>query len=419
MASLYNQTLLLRLLFLGIPLADALYGMLVYFGVELPISLGFRLLVVAYSLGVFVMFPADQKRWLAMFAMMLLLLASAAVWSVFNPSGVAEGVGIYLKSFYFLIILNLLLCLSDVPLERIVRYASFYAVMCAPLFVFSFVTGIGFATYGDYAFGTKSFFFSGNDIGLTVFLSSVFSAFGLIRYRKSLYYWPMLCGLLVLALLGTKTSFIFTLLLAGLIVFVWFSRPSRAVVIPVKLALLSCVPVVLVLSAKLIGENLEALAFQLEGFKSLLDAKGPRDFLIVFGKQVLSQFHGFQHLFGVGGDFYHLVGNEFFRHYVNDFMAPSRRAIESDIYDLWGCLGLISLVVILAVYVLIWRSLYQFYRNTSKLEFLVLWVGFGLVIAHGLLAGHVMGSPQVALMAGMCGYLVLRLKSNSASKEVS
>lgn len=241
--------------------------------------------------------------------------------------------------------------------------------------VFSTITGIGNSTYG-FGFGTKSFFASGNGLGVYIGVMTLIS----IYFKKSKLYEDIsLNTLLIISvsifLIGSKTAFLFSMICVTSIV--WFSRFRTIGIIAVALVIT-------------FGGY-----YLIEVFNVIFDVVTKR----YHNSSSLIQFLGsgrheyvrgaFSELFSQSDVIPRLVfGGGAFLSFQSPNLMIGYDTLETDIFDVLFMYGFIGLIFLLSIYMYILCRL-----RKEKL----LLISALLCILHSVFAGHVIFNGMSSL----------------------
>lgn len=397
---------------------DTFYGIVSYLGLEaLKISLLYRLALLAA--GIYVVF--SSKHWLSYAVFTLVLFWSVIAWVNTLATGEAplvQGVTHVTRlifPFCLALLVMLLVGRSGRLSQLLLRGLAHYGWVFGVFVIFSFVSGIGLLSYGDHAFGVKSFYVAGNDIGLTALMSLIIQFALLYRHFR----WRRLGGialtLIGLLLLGTKTSWAGSVLVVSffLIAFLFF-RPVRGRRGLAAKAVTFSVGALLVLTTvNFVHANYEQLQFQLNQFAQIAAGKSPRAELVRVTDEVFSGAENKAVYSGMGQKFYRGVSEGYFQTYQKSDPTAVEKYVEADWHDLRGAYGIPFASFVFALHwgllaMLFWRWL-QKPDILSSAYLLVL----TLFNAHAFLAGHAYMSSQVGGFVGMIyGLFLLSLENN-------
>lgn len=400
-----NRLLILSVIFF-LPVIDAMQGTMEILNISIPsLSMLGRVFLIFSVFLLFIFVKQLYAEWFLLLFLFVLLLGSVLYWISQGYSYISSGINVFIKSFFILVVIKLLNHAVSVRELSLVFRAVFSVIFIYFfLFVFSLLTGFGNYTYGDYSFGIKSVFISGNDIALMMF---VYGGISLLGYKVMSFKRGILCAYLCascMLLIASKTG----MLLAVILLFystyyLWFLKNVHPLILAViKLSISTVFIGVVGVVASFISILQESFSRQLSDALELMDTlQGPRAFLIDYAMYVYANFSNTDFIFGRGGQFFSEIGNFFYRFNLRENTTPRIRATESDFYDLVGTLGYGSFFVLVSIYACVLFFLLSTWKKTKDGIFLVLFVFIFLVFIHSMVAGHVMYSSQVAYIVGV------------------
>lgn len=383
--------LLLICVFIMLPLFDAINGYLVVNGVlseagiASPSQLG-RLLV-----SILLLYLVFEKK-LGVVPILLLcyLLIIEVVSGLIHqtPYGFTYGIVSAYKIGYliFLTIVLLHYAKTITGMMQLGQFVKFNLIIIASLLYFSTLTGIGNSTYG-FGFGTKSFFASGNGLGLYLGVSTLF-LLGLKRYELVSINNKILLFIIVsIALIGSKTALV--LCLVNLIILMISSK--------YKVLFMALITILAVTILPTIVEVLSTV------FDVILKRLGSSDNIIMYlaSGRVDYVSEAFETFFKSDPNSLRLVfGMGAFTSFQSPELVTKFDTLETDLFDLLFMYGFISILFYLSV---IFFTLY-YLRNYK-----ILFVGMLLLSLHSIIAGHVlfngMSSVCFALFICVANYL--------------
>lgn len=368
--------------FVGIIAFDLLNGFLIAQkiipagGIFSPSQLGrlFILVVMLY-------WVASDKISLSLFLVLLIPLICVELLSGLvhqQLAGVTYGLISSMK--LAVLFVPLLVTLERTSAQQIAHYFVMgIALMSLVLFI-SLVLGIGLPTYGSGGFGTKSFFASGNDIGMYLGASALIIM--IARHYSLIEVSWLSVGIIVLGLLSiaSKTSLVFMLLCLAVI----FSKTVfvRLLAILVVLAgalywqsIWDAVSVVLdVVIRRFNAADGDWLFFITSGRNSFvaeafeLFSSEYSTQRVIFGRGVFVSFQSFQYVQQV------------------DFL-------ETDIFDIFFMFGLMGLLF----YAMLWLGF-----SYKSLRYPLFLLPIVMLFMHSAIAGHV-------IFSGLCLQALLGL----------
>ena len=396
--------LFLVILFYVSPVVDMISGYLVLVGVSSEGGFGsigqlFRLLIM---LGCFLIL---RKKPVFFFTSML-----AIAWLLFfeyyyflfhnSLSGFLVGIAYGSKLIYLVLIFCVLhyqYKSNLISFYSLLKFIRNYTFIIALSLIFSFIFDIGFKTYYTRAFGTKGFYASGNGLGVLMGVGLLLSIYYWKLYKKK---YSLLISLIICTasiLITTKTSLIFSII--GLFFIILFLK-SRLLSLLVISVLVTCIikfSEVLFSTLSLIFDVVY-LRFQ-NSPSVLLFLMSNRD---VFAIDALNSidFNGiyiFRLIIGFGVFISFRNPNGIFTMYDT---------LESDFFDVLFMYGVVGLLIYLAVVV------FFLYKGIKNKCFFLVFI-FILLIAHSLIAGHVLLNGMSGSLVPMLMLLILMYNKNN------
>lgn len=241
--------------------------------------------------------------------------------------------------------------------------------------IFSTITGIGNSTY-SFGFGTKSFFASGNGLGVYIGVMTLVSIY---LKKSNLYENISLTVLLIIsfsiALIGSKAAFVFSLICISTVI--WFSKYRAIGIIIIALGVVFGSYYLI----EAFSVVFDVIVKRYENSSNLIEflGSGRHDYVTGAFSELFSQSDAvFRLIFG-GGAFL-------------SFQAPSLMrgydTLETDVFDVLFMYGIVGLVFLLSIYTYILCRL-----RKDK----VLFLSATLCILHSILAGHVIFNGMSSL----------------------
>lgn len=385
---------------------DAVYGVFSYLGLEfLRVSLLYRMLILLA--GLYLAYTTSGPiGWLIkglVLAWALLLLISSF------PDGnlaITKDINHLSRRIYpFTVMLTVLYVFHHFGDQSrlLLKGMGHYAVVFALVMLFSFFTGLGYESYGDHAFGIKSFFVAGNDIGLAALLGFAI-LFSQLYYNISIWnLCRIVITLIALMLLGTKAGWAASALIAGAftIVILLFLRSASGYQRFLKWSVMSLILTASSGIAAYVYKNFETFEYQFEQAQQLLDGTSPRQRLIEAYKRNETSYDASLELVGDGAVFYEGLGREYYLVDNNRGSFEVFREVEQEWYDLTGGYG-----VPYAVFVFAFHGLFIFFTllllfRLPTVEHFALALGVLVYLGHGVFAGHAFVSGQPSHLVGI------------------
>ncbi|RUO46645.1 hypothetical protein CWE21_10850 [Pseudidiomarina aquimaris] len=395
---------------------DTIYGLFSYLGLGgLRISLAYRLVLI--MIGLYLVFTRENYVTI-MVRIMVLAWACFAAWSTF-PTGnfnLVSEITLFSRWLFPFAVLVITLKLFERfgdETRLLLMGIAYYGLVFGSFMLFSFATGLGIQSYGDHAFGIKSFYVGGNDIGLAALISLCFIYYFLYQHvTLSGIIKAALC-IAGLILLGTKAgwggSAALTLLFVFLIV---VFKVANTVFKKVSKYLLMTVIITGVIAAyQYTNKNIDEFRYQLTQVNQIIEGASPRQRLINAADRSLARFDEEVIWTGGGVKFYEMVGREYYLEQNNIDEFLTYKNIEQEWYDLFGGYGIIfALLVSIMHLFFVLMSLLLYVRAPSSLH-LFLTTSVVVFFAHGMFAGHAFVSGQPGGLIGVVyAILCLRLR---------
>lgn len=402
---------------------DTAYGVFSYLGLEaLRVSLLYRMVILLCGLYLAYTTSGPISWLIKLFVLVwaLLLLLSS------YPDGnlaVTKDINHLSRRIYPFTVMITVLFLFQHFGDRsrlLIKGMAHYAVVFAVVMIFSFATGLGYESYGDHAFGIKSFFVAGNDIGLAALL-------GLTLLFSQLYYHMSLWNLvriaatfLALMLLGTKAAWAASVAIAGaftLVIFV-FLRASSSYQRFLKWSVMTIILGSSGAVATYVYTNFETFEYQFAQAEQLLEGTSPRQRLIEAYKRNEVTYDASFDLHGGGAAFYEGLGREYYLVDNNKGSFDAFREVEQEWYDLAGGYGVPYAVFVFALHgVFIFFTLLLCFR-VPTVEHFALALGVLVYVGHGVFAGHAFVSGQPSHLVGVIyAIAIYRLAGYSAADQ--
>lgn len=391
--------ILLFLLFVILPVFDAINGYLVVkgiiasAGIASPSQLG-RLLVSLLLVYILI----SKKLGVTALLPLCYLVLIEVVSGLFHQSqyGFTYGVLSAYKIGYLIlltVILNYYSSTSD-GLQRLGVFFKYNLIIIASILYFSTVTGIGNSTYG-FGFGTKGFFASGNGLGLYLGVGSLF-LIGLRHYNLANFSQKTLLFIVFsIALIGSKTALV--LCAFNLLCIVLLSKHRNSFIIIISLFVFSFLPVIVDTLSILFDVILKRLNNANNIFVYM--GSGRIEYVAdAFDVYFQGNPNPLRFLFGMGA----------YTSFQDPSLVQKFDTLETDLFDLLFMYGAFSVILFLMVI-----SLILFKLRKYK----VLFFGMLLLSLHSIIAGHVLfnGMSSVCFALFFC---VANYVSNSRNLNV-
>lgn len=386
-------------LFFLLPLFDIASGFLiangsiVEGGIASPSQIG-RLLAIALMIGCMLLVRIDARILLLGFYPVVVEL----VMAVLHQRSQAFLVGLvqaYKVSYLIFAAVWITTVLQQGHRSMILRLIKLNLCIIATMLIISLLFGVGVETYGDGG-GVKGYFASGNAVG--VYLGGMLILMLALKIhdgaRASNLF--ILYVLIATASVGTKTSL---LLAASALVFWWVSTGCRAMW---PAALLSAVLVYSTTIVDALSFVYKVVLLRWENSENLFHflGSGRIEYVTNAFKIYFDQEVGFFRL---------LAGAGASVSYQDISGQAAFDTLETDLFDVFFMYGVIGFLLYVGFFVLV---AYRLRRRVFLL------IGFLLVFAHSVLAGHVffngMNALLLALYCGISG-VKERVRNDSAA----
>lgn len=319
---------------------------------------------------------------------------------MFEVTSISKVLYLYIITHFYCVFFN------KIQLDRLINYTIYFGSIAGGAIVFSFFTGISIKTYGDYAFGVKSFFQAQNDVSLSLLIILAFSIY-LLLLKKSFFY--LIVSVVITSgcvFLGTRTG------IAGSIL-IWILLIGRAVIVNNKDLRLSkllrfilffvgtvvVVVAIFYLIELILNSNYLLRKFSLEIFTG----SGPRGFLVESGIKTIKSGSFFDLIFGLGKYGFYKEN-----HYIGWLNYGEMLAVEVDYLDMVGSYGIILgvLILIFPIIVLL-LGIHNFFKYKLLFDFTLL-VSMVVYVGHSFFAGHAIASPLVSTIISVVILLILK-----------
>lgn len=369
-------------IFIGIIAFDLLNGFLIAFkiipvgGVFSPSQLG-RLLILVMLLWWMLERRHNILVYLVILVPLLLVECFSAIYHQ-QIGGFLYGVISALK--FSILFVPLLVELESDDAQLMARFYVLGLMAMALVLIVSLLFNIGKPTYGSGGFGTKSFFASGNDIGMYLgggtLIACVARHYGLI----AISWWKLIIIFLGLVSIASKTSLAFLLLSIGVVSLKTHTLKflifiAMAVAAYFWETIWSVLSVVMEIIIRRFNDS--------DGDWLFFITSGRNDFVLQAIDLFLSEYSDMRTLWGRGV----YVGFQSYMHVQQtDFL-------ETDVFDIFFMFGLFGLIL----YVSIWVG---YFLKLKKFRWFLLPIV--MIFLHSAIAGHV-------IFSGFCLQLLLAL----------
>lgn len=378
--------LLLICLFILLPIFDAINGYLVVKGViasaglASPSQLG-RLMVTAL---IFYILVSKKLTVLPVF-LLLYLLTVETFSALYHQSqyGFTYGIVSAYKLGYLMLLTIILkhYTKTEEGINQLGIFLKYNLIIIASMLYFSTITGIGNSTYG-FGFGTKSFFASGNGLGLYLGIGSLF-LIGL-RHHKLIHFShrSLLYIVLSIALIGSKAALI--LCAINLLCLVMLSKYRTSFIVVFSIIVFIFLPTII----DTLSVLFDVIFRRLNNSDNLILylGSGRIDYVTdAFDVFFQGDPNPFRLLFGMGA----------YTSFQNPLFVREFDTLETDFFDLLFMYGLLSVISFLGIIGVVLFKLRKYK---------VLFLGMLLLSLHSIIAGHVLfnGMSSVCFALFIC-----------------
>lgn len=402
--------LLLYLLFPFSVFVDLLNGFLqAKMQIDIPIAIAYRMTIMIIMLnGIKKAKHKEHVKKIHSFCIWFIL--ASCIWIIttndYNAGVELRTWGRYL---YFFVCIAFFICYKqEIEQYKPIKWISIYGLMLSFAIIFSFFTGYENVSYGeDYGFGTKSYFYAGNELGLTMIYTSIIISLSWLSNMSNKYMIAWIISVFAGLLVGTRVA------TAGIIS--WFVIVAVYVVL-IRRRHNNENKTIFFLIRYVLGPSLILLIsyiilyvysmyddFMLARLTSegLEDARGK---LKEAGNVYISTFSTIQYLFGNGFDpMNKFIGSEIGHH-------RGYHSVETDLYDVFCGYGLIGTIIIWKTYIIAtMKSAKEWFSHCSIINFSWMYICFTFIIV-AYVGGHCFSNTMVA---PIYAYVFSKLKNNS------
>lgn len=276
-----------------------------------------------------------------------------------------------------------------------------YGFLIACCITFSYLTGFGNHSYGEnYGFGTKSFFTAGNDIGLALVLSSVFSSMVLFRKRTVSNLLKFLLIIASCSFIGSRVGLFGALIVFSIscIYFVFFYHPALTKEKKQKRVMVVMIVPMVCYGAYLFAYHLFSMFDDYTLNRIAMDSiASARDNLQEAAMKYIKSLEGLSAILGKGQESL----SKAIAHSTNVYAFTNQyKGAEADFHDLIGSYGFGGGLLILVPFIYFpIRSLFVFFHHRNITQFWGVFV-FSAFIAISYSAGHAIMNVMVAPIYG-------------------
>lgn len=383
-------------------LADIITGLFeVVLGIALPLSSLTRALILV--LGLFVLFTSNTKLVKYMLLLCLLYFLLSIYWMLFLDNiWATENLSNFIRVFFpLLCFLVFSEYIRKADTELLLTSLSLYGLIASGSIILFFILGIGRESYGDYAFGAKGVFVSGNDIGIAIILSSLVAWYRISYKLNVLDVASALFSFIGLIFIASRTGILVggVVVILGVFSFLIFNKSKGYAQKIYKVIILISVILIVVAITSLVMQNIDKVGFHIARLIELFEGVSPREHLQNSVNEVLASFSMCDQLFGVGQSFYLLIAEEHLTKWTLLSGKPFYKNAELDFIDLYGQTGIVfSALYSLWILTAFWALLKAWAINQSRFCLIALFA-FSFLFLHALIAGHILFGTQVPILA--------------------
>lgn len=384
--SITNYKVLLVSLFIILPIADAINGFLVVKGVISEAGIASPSQLGRLFVSVLLVYLLTIKKLGVLPAFLFLYFLSVEVVSGLyhnNSYGFTYGVVSAYKLGYLILVTIVLnhYTKTEKGMKQLALYLKYNIFIIALLLYFSIFTGIGNSTYG-HGFGTKSFFASGNGLGLYlgvgVLILIGFKRYNLLSINNSSLFFLALS----IAFIGSKTALV--LCLVNIIFMVSLSKYRMLFIILFSLLMITFLPQII----ESFNVIFDVIIKRLNSSDNILLylASGRLDYVLdAFSTFFKTEPSVYRYFFGMGA----------FTSFQNPYSVVKFDTLETDVFDLLFMYGLLASAFFVFVNVFILLKLRKY-----KIFFF----GMLLLTLHSAIAGHVLfnGMSSITFALFIC-----------------
>lgn len=385
-------------LYLLFPLSvfvDLLNGYLQYEkDIHSPIGIIYRGGILLFLIGCFL--KSQITKFVIYVWCILLLSILALLYWIQSPSFIFSiELENFIKILYFILLpIYFINIQGNVSKNRLFVIISNYGFLISVCLIVSLLTGLGIPCYGeDYGWGTKSYFYAGNDLSLTLLSSIIFAQ---LLFFQQLTWWSLIrlsCMLFSCFIIGSRVGMVGSVFLSTVTVFYYIlfhkchSFSGKLIKSIIVFLILPLIIFGLTMSLIELYNSFDSYTLRRLTLDGVLSA---RDILIEAAKVHIDKFDGGAMFFGEGMSSLYSQAARYLSTDV-DF-----RAIEADLYEIVGGYGygLGLLILSFPVYFAI-KAMIRYLHEKSLMNYAFCFV-FGAFVIVGFSAGHAVKNVMVA-----------------------
>lgn len=383
---------------------DSINGYLqVQKGIHTSIGVVFRIFVLL------LLFPSIKKNKNLRFLLPILpfLLLAVLYWNIGFDCSIIGEIDILIRIVYIFLFINYFYINWNMfDTKILMNYISNYGFIIALIIFICFCFNIGNHSYGeDYGFGNKGFFKAGNDLGLTLIFTLVFSFLYYLNYVPNLYsigrsLFIALGGVLVGARASLIVSIVLTAGFLGYLLFVFYRKYRKFFS---RVFLLLLVSLLIPRLYHYVYDKFDNYAMNRFTLESMQNARSSLTDAAILQ---IGSFDGVSLIIGNGAQ-------SLFRHVADvvKFKKGDEKVVEADIFEFIGSYGFIlGGVFLYFFYYICWRAFKRWLNDKTITNSMLLALSLLFVII-GALAGHAIKNPMVAPVYGVMCAMILQRKT--------
>lgn len=392
---IFNSKRLLYLFLLAPVIVDLLIGISMVLEFNFSVGKVYRGLI--YLAGFIFLIKRNRVNFWAIFN--IIWFAFFLIWTICSDNfSFSREVTFFFKATYAFAVLELIRGIKIQPETKafyLYLILKRYAQIIASCILFSFFTGIGLDTYGNWVFGTSSFFVAQNDIGVSQLLVFTFLLFN----KKTVDIgWVWLIVIFTsLVLLGTTTGMFGSIAVLATYIFVKLilSKITSALSLFLRVFAIILLGSTIATSSIILINYIKSSEYYSKKYSNVLK-EGVRSRLTNAGDAYFKKRGGVTNVLGEGFSSYTTnLGNDAPEIKYSKSNYKDWLLVETDYYDFIGAFGILLTLFFYSFYFyyLILSSI-NFYNKKSIYNF-SLFLIFIMAMGHGYMAGHVFYSPTV------------------------
>jgi len=389
--------------------ADILTGFIdVTVGINLPFGALVRFFILLWAINFVVTQNRFESQLIIIFAAFFLSLC--AYWFFLQQGSYFS---IDLKNF-FVLLLPFCVYLLFINFKNIKAFEnkltlslSLYGLIASSSIIVFYFLGIGYESYGDYTFGSKGVFISGNDIGINLVLCSAIAWYRICTRSLLIDFISAFSSYLGLIFIASRTGLIFgsLVLLLGVFCYLFFYKSKKISILFIKMFILFIVIIIGFAVTWFAMQFAEDITYHVVRLIELIDGVSPRANLEYAASQIYDSLTINNVLLGQGNVFFSAIGEEHYLRMTLHSDKPFNKMIEKDFHDLFGYAGLLFTCFYSSILVIILVALIKsFILHFNKIALVSLGL-FMFLMIHAFFAGHIFFGSQVPIIAATIIFL--------------